>query len=587
MAKPAGSSLRFTCPSCGGSVKAPRSQAGAACVCPKCGAQIAVPAADQAGERRAKAGGKSEGGSRTPQTSPPTPTRPERRGQASGEEDDDFRLSAPVTPPRYESSFDPLLYDNEPTAQPPEPPGERAEATAAGEPLADIRIVCRLCGTRLYATLDQVGKTLRCPDCDTGNVVKPPAAPRQERDATSDIGELPELFPPIERSQQAPLGAAGRSEQAPGADPSAPAKWTTEFAFVCTLCGSRLYAAAEQAGQSVVCSDCRTSNVVPQPPAGRAETDDGPDGQLKLSDPVERPEYESLARPVKGAGPAEGSWDPKWVGEAEPGRLPMMGDDALVKAEAELREKERATPKLPGNPLLTGVWAFFGYRSTVTYCLLLSLAACLITVLIRSAVALMGGGGIAQFWALVCFAFLAILTPAALFGLAACCVAVVADSANGADEISRWPNIDFLEWLPDSFYVINGMFFGGMPGLALYWLLGLVGAPTWLGTLAALIPVLMLFPVALLSMLENGSLLNPFSGPVWDSLTTARRYWKVFFAQAALLALVGWLGCLLLVQGGQLTVFFASAWLVVAVMLYCRLLGRLAWVCQEAAPINK
>ena len=37
-----------------------------------------------------------------------------------------------------------------------------------------VPVVCSICQTRVYATLDQVGSLMECPDCYTQNLVKPP-----------------------------------------------------------------------------------------------------------------------------------------------------------------------------------------------------------------------------------------------------------------------------------------------------------------------------------------------------------------------------------------------------------------------------
>ena len=54
----------------------------------------------------------------------------------------------------------------------------------AGAPRASeqsyVAVICHRCGTRLLATLDQVGDTLLCPDCGMANIVPPPPEKKQK-----------------------------------------------------------------------------------------------------------------------------------------------------------------------------------------------------------------------------------------------------------------------------------------------------------------------------------------------------------------------------------------------------------------------
>jgi hypothetical protein len=242
---------------------------------------------------------------------------------------------------------------------------------------------------------------------------------------------------------------------------------------------------------------------------------------------------------------------------------------------------------MPNQPLLTGVVSFLSHISAIARWLLLTLAVSVAAVLVISAIALSSGGPIAQFGTVACLGCLGIVILPTLAYFAACCVAIVVDSANGADEITSWPELDFLVWLPRSFFVVDAVVYSGAPGLAWFWLLSLFGAPDWLRLSGEAISLFVLFPIVLLSMLDNNSLVNPFSRPVWESLSISRRHWMVFFGEAALLVGAAALGGWFFAWCGQSTLLLAAAWLVVLVMVYCRLLGRLVWACQQPASFQR
>lgn len=183
-----GSSVRFECPSCGGRVKVPPGQAGQTCQCPRCNARIVAPA---------------EPG--------------EQRESAQQPLDDDFFAEDPVkeiTAPAVRSPTQPA---SQPKTKPPpseetapavpEPAERKPQVEDKPDQLArqtnermEFGIECGLCGTRLYATLTQVGKTLRCPDCHSKVLVKAPKkrpepAQYREREEEGDF----KLSEPIER----------------------------------------------------------------------------------------------------------------------------------------------------------------------------------------------------------------------------------------------------------------------------------------------------------------------------------------------------------------------------------------------------
>ncbi len=89
------------------------------------------------------------------------------------------------------------------------------EAPSVAEMLAAqptyIAVVCRMCQTLMHATVDQVGKKLKCPDCGTANLVPPPDAAARvpsvlsrdeddlQIDAALDPGERPAVIVPPRR----------------------------------------------------------------------------------------------------------------------------------------------------------------------------------------------------------------------------------------------------------------------------------------------------------------------------------------------------------------------------------------------------
>jgi hypothetical protein len=166
-------------------------------------------------------------------------------------------------------------------------------------------------------------------------------------------------------------------------------------------------------------------------------------------------------------------------------------------------------------------------------------------------------------WAIVASAFL---------------LAIAQDTAEGADQIEAWPEAAFVDWAFEFFFIVNSLIVGVLPGVValqvltpLEWPLRVAAVPCGL---------FFLFPIVLLSMLESGSVFVPFSSSVAGSLLSKWWAWAVFYLEsAALLAvLLGVAGVLFRFLGPWSVFLIAIAW-VWGLMVYFRLLGRLAWYC--------
>ena len=95
--------------------------------------------------------------------------------------------------------------------------------------------------------------------------------------------------------------------------------------------------------------------------------------------------------------------------------------------------------------------------------------------------------------------------------------------------------------------------------------------------------VLVLSPLLLIASLETGFPLNFASGPVLRSLTSATHHWLRFFLLSFGLAVAAVVAWQLRRLESFLLNFFASLAVVAIAMIYFRMLGRLARVCQETS----
>ncbi len=143
--------------------------------------------------------------------------------------------------------------------------------------------------------------------------------------------------------------------------------------------------------------------------------------------------------------------------------------------------------------------------------------------------------------------------------------------------MENWPDSIFLaSELGDPFYLLNAAGLALMGGGVLITALGAATELVWL--IAPLVTI-GLFPLFLLSMLANVSPMSPFSRPVWSGVMKSRWAWGAFYLES--MAVVGaavWIGILGWREGTILTLFGAAFAIFAAMLIYFRLLGRLAWI---------
>ena len=162
--------------------------------------------------------------------------------------------------------------------------------------------------------------------------------------------------------------------------------------------------------------------------------------------------------------------------------------------------------------------------------------------------------------------------------LSANCLSILLDTAAGNDRIENWPSDVFLDWMGDCLYVVAGLAVSIMPGGLAASLIS--GGYAW--GVVGLASALLLFPIVLLSMLEADSPLTPLSSRVMRSMPTVWQRWLCFYALTIPLTfVVAGLLVWLVVRGDGWLIPAAAVLLIASVMIYFRLLGRLACCSDE------
>lgn len=415
----------------------------------------------------------------------------------------------------------------------------------AGEPRRQARLIsfpCRVCETRLHARPENAGRKVRCPDCGAGTIVPQPPKERPKRPPAAMEGEQYEVWPVDQQPTAAEVLAS--QPKLVGLD--------------CSLCGTRLHATLEQVDDLIACPDCGAKTRVPpyseKLPAKPWREDDGEELDLEVVSVEPRP-----APRLHGVGD---------LAEAE---------DRAALADADEERPEYVTrPKLARWPLQTGILLFPLSRGMPPRIVLFGTWAAFVVWLAYTAIGFVAGYG--TILAMFLLAASGILGLMCAVALAAVWLAIITESSEGNDVVEAWPDMVFLDWMFEGFYIVTAGLVACIPGWAVSLLyLGepLIRAGLILGG------AVVFFPIVLLSMLDIGSPLAPLSPKILASLVRAPGSWLMFLVESGLalagLAAVG-LG---LAQWSPLGLVYFAPIFVLASVWYFRLLGRLAWVLAE------
>ncbi|MGI9429227.1 MAG: hypothetical protein ACR2NM_11260 [Bythopirellula sp.] len=402
-----------------------------------------------------------------------------------------------------------------------------------------IYFFCRVCDTRLGARVKDKGRKAKCPDCGALTRVPPPPKPK------------PPKTPKAMHGQQY---ATWKVDEAPKPEEIA-ARQPQYFPVWCRVCDTLMHATPQQVGKKLICPDCGAKSDIKQPPPPKPKQSPlVPDGQ----------EYQLDAEPAPPSRP-----DLQFL-PASPGSEKTQPELPPIREERKPRPKPPLMPTVQGIALMlvrTPVLSWFLSISAIG----MTAGAFMIFVTTLNFIA-----------SIPFFVAAGITTVLCLVSLAAICLAVFTESAEGNDRLHSPPSPIFLDWVADVFYLVMPAVLAIVPWAMLCKVFeqnllaeqrGILLMMGWLGT----------FPLLLLSSLENGSALEPFSPRIFASVTSRPGHWMLFVIQTAAVAWAAQAGVeRLLAAESSLVGLLVIPLIVATALLYFRILGRFAWWLAES-----
>jgi hypothetical protein len=163
-----------------------------------------------------------------------------------------------------------------------------------------------------------------------------------------------------------------------------------------------------------------------------------------------------------------------------------------------------------------------------------------------------------------------------------CVLQIVMESSEGNRAVHHWPG--FTDWLGSLLWAGVALPFSAVPGWAISQAPALAEQP-YISAILADISTLIFLPIIMLSQLDINSPAGILSGRILKSLTQCPFSWMLFYFQITIL----WATCGVAAYVVATHYPSFSLWLMflyaAVVILYARLLGRLAWRLAEAMPI--
>ena len=366
-----------------------------------------------------------------------------------------------------------------------------------------LTLSCSMCGSNIETSTKFVGSDVTCPDC--GTIIRvpqqPPPVPQQRPPVPKQRPPVPQQRPPVPKQPAQ----------------TRPQKKVVQIGANCPRCGTRIHATDRQVGQKVPCPDCNSPITIPPPKADApSEQVIHGSGEYAVTAPQQVMEQTSMIVGLR-KNPAD---DPDYE---------FLKDVDDPELEWRLRDRSDELAFL-GHPGASSRWLGFCLGGFGVFALLagsfmiFGLPGQWDPTVLAWAASLMSLG----------VASIACLAWAAMFSVNL--LAIIEDTSAGNHVIQNWPEGDWLDQIGGAFYFLNA------------WMVSFVPVTVLLQTVPATRPVAiylytagmwLTFPVALLSMLEAGSVFVPFTGKVMASSFRCFGAWFWFYLRSFGLIAVG------------------------------------------------
>lgn len=534
--------IEFQCPGCAKRLKAGPTFSGKRVKCPQCGNPVQVPEL------------------------PPK----------IAIEDDWLSLDAPVledstklpTKP-FVPKHSPLPSDAKPAAaKPAAPKPAAAKPTDAKRPVA--------------ASADEQAAAPELRLAREQSAAKPAAEPAAEPALRKSMfdDDLPDLAE-LESTNKKPHSVTdifqleGLDDLVASAPPARPVKpppppepkpSEIDYRIVCRTCGTAMHVKLDRVGKKVNCSDCHSTFVVPPPPPGWQSKkkkieiqDDGFDM------PLAAPAVPQSANTLDSQRTSASEYLDKAKQELDDDEI-----ENLYQGDFDTIGFMNRTFGFLMDPSALGLLVLYGFMSSALF-----------AVAQFSKTKVDGGGFEGGGYLLVLFILVSVFAAIISMPMLSAGLALLEAVANRQRRVEEWPSFNVFDNFGEIMVVLIALVGSLLPGMLVGGLVGRSGGAEWLILTGMMGTCFLLFPVLLLSMLDNGSPFQPISGAVITSIPQVPEAWGGYYLKTAMAFGATTVMCYIMLGRSALLSAIVGFFIPVLLFFVCQQLGSLADAISE------
>jgi hypothetical protein len=327
-------------------------------------------------------------------------------------------------------------------------------------------------------------------DDDLPDLAALESAPAKQNNVTDifQLEGLDDLVPSSQPAQSTPWPAQSTP-------PPQPKPVENNYRIICRTCGTPMFLKLDRVGKKVSCSDCHSTFVVPPPPAGWSPVKK----KIELQDdgfdvPLSAPEVAQSANTLESQR--------------------TSANEYLDNA----RQSIDRTFGFLTDPTAVGQLVLYGFLFSGVFALAQF-----------SKTKVDGGGFEGGGYLLVLFIFTAVVSTIVALPMLSAGLALLESVANHQRRVAEWPNFNVFDNMGEILVILFSLLGSLLPGMLVGGLIGRSGGAEWLMLTGMMGTCFLLFPILMLSMLDNGSPLQPFSGAVMTSIPQVPEAWGGYY----------------------------------------------------------
>jgi DNA-directed RNA polymerase subunit RPC12/RpoP len=287
-----------------------------------------------------------------------------------------------------------------------------------------------------------------------------------------------------------------------------------DYRVNCRTCGTPMFLKLDRVGKKVSCSDCHSSFVVPPPPAGWSPIKK----QIELEDdgfdvPLSAPEAAQSANTLDSQRTAASEYLDKARQTIDDEEL-----DSLYQGDFDTIGFMRRTFGFLTDPTAVGQIVLYGFVFAGVFALAQF-----------SKTKVDGGGFEGGGYLLVLFIMTTVISTIMALPMLSAGLALLESVANHQRRVAEWPSFNVFDNFGEVLVILFSLLGSLLPGMLVGGLIGRSGGAEWLILTGMMGTCFLLFPVLMLSMLDNGSPLQPFSGAVITSIPQVPEAWGGYY----------------------------------------------------------